>query len=701
MRIQAPNGDTIEFPDGTPDSVILDVMRREYGGPASGAPPAPSGMVGGKAGASDLPPAPPGGVGGASSTVVPPPPQPGGGMPSIPGIGMPSYTQTPTGEYVEAPAPAPTQPPTPAPPQVQGAGMPGIPGFRPMATTTTPAGEYQVRQTPELMASSPRHSGRSDVAAALADVAQSAASGFRQGVVSIPGLPGDLESLGRSGINWAARMASGRDAVSPDAALPTSADYRELDQGVTPRAKAWQTAHGGVGSGPYYEPETRAGRYARSIGQFAHGAALPGSAVARALLNTTVPAVASEAAGEATEGTRWETPSRIAAALLAPFAPRAAMRAITPLPAAAGRIQQAGVLANEGVELTAGQVTGSRPLRWAESSARDMPFAGGPIGAITERQGEQLTRALLRRVGETGADALATPQVLAAARARIGAEFDRVTQHPLPLNTQTSQQIATRLGDAFRQYLEQVPSAAHRPFVEGFMHDMLNAMTTPGGRLRASISGERVQHFRSRLSTAARETADPEYAAFLRAARETLDDIYGATLPANEAAAWATARQHWRHLLVLEDAVAGSAMGTPYGTASPASLRRASRAGDPQAFAEGRGTYTDLATAAGTLMDALPNSGTPARLSVGWGIPGAIAGGIGDLLSGTPGSGTMSGAAATGILGPMAQARIISSPRMQQYLGNQRLAGPLNAGAGRSAGAVARALMLPAEMGGN
>jgi hypothetical protein len=497
MKIQAPNGDTIEFPDGTPDSVILDVMRREYGGPASGAPPAP-------------------------------PP---------------------------APAPAP------------GAGMPSIPGFTPMATTTTPTGEYNVRQTPELMASSPRHPPTSGVSSEE-DLALSLLTGARTGIAGIPGIPGSLEALGRAGINLATQTGLGRDVVSPEPVLPTAADT----------------------AGPAYEPRTRAGRYAHSIGQFAPGALLPGSVAARALLNTTLPAVASEAAGQATEGTQLETPSRVAAALLAPYAPRAAMRAITPLPATAGRTQQAGVLAAEGVDLTAGQRTGSRPLRWAESSARDMPFAGAPIGAITERQGEQLTRALLRRVGETGDDALATPQVLAAARARIGAEFDRVTTHPLPLNARTSGDIATRLGAAFRQYLEQVPTSAHRPFVEGFMRDMLDAMTTPGGRLRPNISGERVQHFRSRLATAARETTDPEYAAFLRAARETLDDIYGATLPANEAAAWAAARQHWRHLLVLEDAVAGSAMGTPYGTASPASLRRASKTGNPQAFAEGRGT---------------------------------------------------------------------------------------------------------------
>ena len=38
IAIKAPDGSTINFPDGTPDSVIIDVMRREY--PAPGASPA-------------------------------------------------------------------------------------------------------------------------------------------------------------------------------------------------------------------------------------------------------------------------------------------------------------------------------------------------------------------------------------------------------------------------------------------------------------------------------------------------------------------------------------------------------------------------------------------------------------------------------------------------------------------------------------
>ena len=35
IRIKSPNGDAIDFPDGTPDTTITDVMRREYGGPST------------------------------------------------------------------------------------------------------------------------------------------------------------------------------------------------------------------------------------------------------------------------------------------------------------------------------------------------------------------------------------------------------------------------------------------------------------------------------------------------------------------------------------------------------------------------------------------------------------------------------------------------------------------------------------------
>lgn len=42
IRIQTPDGSIAEFPDGTPDATIQQVMAREYGGPQAGGSPRPS-----------------------------------------------------------------------------------------------------------------------------------------------------------------------------------------------------------------------------------------------------------------------------------------------------------------------------------------------------------------------------------------------------------------------------------------------------------------------------------------------------------------------------------------------------------------------------------------------------------------------------------------------------------------------------------
>lgn len=69
-------------------------------------------------------------------------------------------------------------------------------------------------------------------------------------------------------------------------------------------------------AGGLYEPKTRAGKYANTAASFASGAAALGAG-ARAVATSIPAAVASEVAGEATEGTNWEIPARVAAALVA------------------------------------------------------------------------------------------------------------------------------------------------------------------------------------------------------------------------------------------------------------------------------------------------------------------------------------------------------------------------------------------------
>src|SRR5262249_39279480 len=139
-----------------------------------------------------------------------------------------------------------------------------------------------------------------DVAAAT-EAGKSLASGAVKGVVGMPGLPGNLETLGRHMINaGGAFWGAPANVVEPQSLLPTSQHFIE---------------HSEI---PFYEPQTRLGRYSEKIGEFAPGMTMggPANTAARALTNVIGPAVGSEAAGELTKGMKIEPYSRVAGALV-------------------------------------------------------------------------------------------------------------------------------------------------------------------------------------------------------------------------------------------------------------------------------------------------------------------------------------------------------------------------------------------------
>ena len=600
IRVQAPNGDIIEFPDGTPDGTINAAMAKEYGNTAG---------------------------------------KPGG--------------------FDES--------------------APVLPGFRPPPSETTAAGDQQLTQM-----------GTGE------DVARSFAGGVQRGVAALPGLPGSLEALGRRGINTAARTVLGHELVSPEPVLPTSEDVIAQAErtptgmaGMPPVVAALIRRAGGtapeVSPQPFHDPQTTAGRYAETVGEFAPlGLTMPTGATTRAadiaartVGNTALPALASEAAGQATEGTPYEVPSRVAAALLAPYAPRTAMRVVTPLPASEARTAAATALRDEGVDLTAGQRTGNRLLRYAESTAAETPLAGPNVADTLERQGEQFTRAALRRVDEVGpqaADATAGMPELAAHRQRIGGEFNRLmTNNDIVFTGRAGKARGHTLSaETLRleaEYNATVPDALQRnPLVQDLVDDVNNAIAQ--GRL----AGTSYQPWRSRLSRMAdANRSDPEFARFAAGMRNALDNAMESGLSAGDQAAWQRARREYRHLMVLEDAIASAGADAALGVVTPQQLGRAARSGNREGYAEGRVPYADLAHAGNAALERLPNSGTPARLNVS--SPSLT----GLMIGGTAG-------------------RVVGSPGMQGYLGNQLLADELRAYGRTRPGAVARALMLPAEM---
>lgn len=147
------------------------------------------------------------------------------------------------------------------------------------------------------------------------DVVRATGSGLAEGLYGLAGLPGDVMDVTRSVGTWAGnklRKAAGKKPISglaPDplglASIPGSQDMMDAT-GFKP-----------------YEPKTTAGEYARTVSSFVPAAATFGAgggvrgATSAALKYGVVPGMASETAGQFTEGTAIEPWARTGAAILA------------------------------------------------------------------------------------------------------------------------------------------------------------------------------------------------------------------------------------------------------------------------------------------------------------------------------------------------------------------------------------------------
>lgn len=147
------------------------------------------------------------------------------------------------------------------------------------------------------------------------DVIKSGATGLAEGALGLIGLPGTISDISNSALTKAINYATGSNVELPKS--PFSGDVLNAQL-----AKAL---------GGYHAPQSVAGEYARTIGQFAPGMVVGPEGVIPRIASAVIPAVASEAAGQATKGTTAEPAARIAGALLAPIGIGIAKRAGTSL----------------------------------------------------------------------------------------------------------------------------------------------------------------------------------------------------------------------------------------------------------------------------------------------------------------------------------------------------------------------------------
>lgn len=140
------------------------------------------------------------------------------------------------------------------------------------------------------------------------DIGRSAVSGLDRGVAGLAGLPADLILGANAAVNYGKSFVQGRPFDEVEA---------ESDQNALISRDAirkWGSAAAHAGSPLAYKPQTVAGEYAHTIGEFAPAALLPGSVAAR-VGQVLAPALTSETAGQVTKGTAAEPWARFGGAL--------------------------------------------------------------------------------------------------------------------------------------------------------------------------------------------------------------------------------------------------------------------------------------------------------------------------------------------------------------------------------------------------
>lgn len=476
-------------------------------------------------------------------------------------------------------------------------------------------------------------------------------AGAMRGTAGLVGLPGTIgDALGSA-------VLSGAQAVGmapPEARAPESAFS----------AKSLIGAMGTVtGGATDYRGETTPERFAGTVGEFLPGAAAVGGlGVGNLIRYGVVPGVASEAAGQMTEGTAAEPWARAGAAIAAPLALNVAERgiraAISPYGGAdPERLKLAKVLDDYGVPVTAGQRVGSEGLRRRE----------GMTGAGQRIQGDQaeaFTAAVLKTAGINAKRA--TPDVLDDAAARIGQVFDDVTQG-LTVTPQPAD--ATRMVAALDEYMQLAPAQGAPPIFTNIA-GMIQRAAGNG----APIDGATIKVWRS---TASKLTRSGDVAVREAAIRtvEALDDMLASAMTAagrpQDVARLATARGQYRNLLAIEKAASGAGEGAATGLLSPSAVRNAVAIQGRSAYATGRrGEIADLARAGEAIMKPLPRPGTAGELAA-MGVPTGIGVSAGGAIG--AGIGGPAGAAIGGLAGaflPPAMRAMQAGP-LQGWLANQ------------------------------
>jgi hypothetical protein len=348
---------------------------------------------------------------------------------------------------------------------------------------------------------------------------------------------------------------------------------------------------------------------------------------------------------------------------------KAVQKAVSPINTVTSPERQrlVGVLDAEGVPLTAGERTGSKPLMKTEQVLGQTPGSAGGIASDVAEQQAAINRAVARKAG-LDTDTLTTEVVNNHMYKVLGPEIDRLatnnTMQITPAFQQTVRDVRTNLVG-----MKSNAAVEIKDLLNGFDNKIQTDPTT-GAK---TMPGKFYQSLMSDFGDAIKSAQGSTRGELIKVRDGIRTQMESSMLP-QDAALWRELNRKYANAALIQDAINAAGAGTAEGNISPLQLRQGiNKSLGSGAYGEGKGDLNDMAHAGQSVLRKPPDSGSPAGIAINAlmkGIPLAT-GAAGGYLQGL--EGFAAGMAVPAAIGTVMRGRIPGTDYSpgQHYLSNR------------------------------
>lgn len=427
-------------------------------------------------------------------------------------------------------------------------------------------------------------------------------AGVARGLADVPAVPANVAQLGAKGVEWATGMEEPSMVSRALASLPDTRDMLASVPVIGPESE--------------YVAPGRAGKFASTIGEFAGGAAGFSKLMPNGMGTTenmirygVIPGLASEGAGQLTEGTAAEPYARagagVVAALLSGPKP-GAFPENTEAGKMANRLQDAGV-----PNVTAGQARQSQPLMAAEGRLQATP-----------QQIDDFTASIMRQLGSK--KRLATPDALKGVQDDLVQQMDDAVHGVSIVPNQSNAAAALKVSD---DYAARVPALQLNPRLRGIADEIKDAAAS--GK---PVPLSQLKTWRSDIGSLT-TSADDATRTSAHQLRALINDMTDTALTSagrtDDIAKLAAARESYQNFVGIRDAA--SRAGAEGGTLSPQAVNQSViRSQGRERYATGQTTPMSEFTRAGAaILRPAPTVAPGGVRSIAGAVPLAAASALG------------------------------------------------------------------------